>query len=189
MSATVKKQTGFTIVELLIVIVVIAILATISVVAYSVVQGRARDSQRLNDMKTIVQALEMYRAEHGRYPSSIATPPVATIGSYEFSAGPDGPTNFLSALVTSDTLSKVPVDPVNRYASGGTANFDNKVYVYLRMSAGNWGCDADKGAFYILAVQSMDTVARRHPDSPGFSCSNVDSTGRYAWVTGKFENE
>lgn len=41
-----NRQKGFTIVELLIVIVVIALLATISIVAYNGVQGRARDSKR-----------------------------------------------------------------------------------------------------------------------------------------------
>ena len=41
-----KKQTGFTIVELLIVIVVIGILAAITIVAFNGVQQRARDAQR-----------------------------------------------------------------------------------------------------------------------------------------------
>ena len=47
------RQTGFTIVELLIVIVVIAILATISVVAYTGVQVRARDSMRTDNIAKI----------------------------------------------------------------------------------------------------------------------------------------
>ena len=41
-----KRRTGFTIVELLIVIVIIAILAAITIVAYNGLQQRARDSQR-----------------------------------------------------------------------------------------------------------------------------------------------
>lgn len=49
----ITKQRGFTIVELLIVIVVIAILAAISIIAYNGIQSRARDAQRSNDIATI----------------------------------------------------------------------------------------------------------------------------------------
>lgn len=53
-------RSGFTIVELLIVIVVIGILAAISIVAYNNVAAKARDSQRLQDVATINKALDMY---------------------------------------------------------------------------------------------------------------------------------
>ena len=53
-------RSGFTIVELLIVIVVIGILAAISIVAYNSVSAKARDSQRLQDVATINKALDMY---------------------------------------------------------------------------------------------------------------------------------
>ena len=60
-----KQRSGFTLVELLIVIVVIAILASISIVAYQGIQSRARDSQLLQDVKTIAKAMEMYYADKG----------------------------------------------------------------------------------------------------------------------------
>lgn len=59
---------GFTIVELLIVIVVIAILAAISVVAYNGVQTRARDNVRKSDLATIAKALDLYLTDNGEYP-------------------------------------------------------------------------------------------------------------------------
>ena len=48
---------GFTIVELLIVIVVIAILASITVAVYTGIQGRTRDSRRLVDARQIEKSL------------------------------------------------------------------------------------------------------------------------------------
>ena len=47
------KQRGFTIVELLIVIVVIGVLAAITIVAYNGIQSRARDSARVSDINAI----------------------------------------------------------------------------------------------------------------------------------------
>lgn len=52
---------GFTIVELLIVIVVIAILASISVVAYNGVQDRSRNSKVAADINSIVKAINLAR--------------------------------------------------------------------------------------------------------------------------------
>lgn len=64
-----KNKHGFTIVELLIVVVVIAILAAISIVAYNGIQERARDSERVSDMAAIQKILEAYYIDHNRYPT------------------------------------------------------------------------------------------------------------------------
>lgn len=63
-----SKQTGFTIVELLIVIVVITILAAITIVAYTGIQQQARDSQRLADLSVLEKAFRLYAVEHGHFP-------------------------------------------------------------------------------------------------------------------------
>lgn len=63
-----RKQTGFTIVELLIVVVVIAILASITIVSYNGITQRANDTVVQSDLKTIAQQLEIYRVTNGVYP-------------------------------------------------------------------------------------------------------------------------
>lgn len=64
-----SQRSGFTIVELLIVIVVIAILAAISVVAYNGIQLRAHNSQTATVIKSYKQALIAYATTYGNYPN------------------------------------------------------------------------------------------------------------------------
>src|SRR6185437_14654013 len=64
-----QKSKGFTIVELLIVIVVIAILATLVIVTFTGIQQKARDSQRQTDITALDQHLEAFYGENGYYPT------------------------------------------------------------------------------------------------------------------------
>ncbi|HSX31002.1 MAG TPA: type II secretion system protein [Candidatus Saccharimonadales bacterium] len=64
-----NRSKGFTIVELLIVIVVIAILATLVIVTFTGIQQKARDSQRQTDINALDSHIEAYFASTGYYPS------------------------------------------------------------------------------------------------------------------------
>lgn len=64
----VSKSRGFTIVELLIVIVVIAILAAITIVVYNGIQTRANNTARYNEVKAWQRLYESYKALSGSYP-------------------------------------------------------------------------------------------------------------------------
>lgn len=55
------KQKGFTIVELLIVIVVIGVLASVSIVAYGTIQDKARVSRASADLQTLAKAIQTAR--------------------------------------------------------------------------------------------------------------------------------
>ena len=95
---SIQKQKGFTIVELLIVIVVIGILAAITIVAYNGIQQRARDATRTSDIAAIQKALEMYRADNGAYPS---------IHTDNYGRG----LSELSTLLVPKYVAKIPSDP------------------------------------------------------------------------------
>jgi prepilin-type N-terminal cleavage/methylation domain-containing protein len=66
---TMKKDRGFTIVELLIVIVVIAILAAITIVAYNGVQKRANASATKSGANILQKKVEAYNAIQSSYPA------------------------------------------------------------------------------------------------------------------------
>lgn len=61
---------GFTLIELLVVIAIIGILASVVLVSLSSARAKARDAQRMSDLKQITTALELYNASNGAYPTS-----------------------------------------------------------------------------------------------------------------------
>ncbi|MBI2798536.1 prepilin-type N-terminal cleavage/methylation domain-containing protein [Candidatus Saccharibacteria bacterium] len=65
------KQSGFTLLELVIVIVVIGILAFLIVPQLLTGPARARDAQRKIDLRNIKTALENYYNEQGAYPTTL----------------------------------------------------------------------------------------------------------------------
>lgn len=102
-----RKQ-GFTIVELLIVIVVIAILAVISVVAYNGIQQHALSSAMQSELKSATTQLELDKVSRGNYPASLSevndsrgiTPSAGTRFEYDS----DGSTYCLSATSVRSTV-------------------------------------------------------------------------------------
>jgi general secretion pathway protein G len=64
-----SRTQGFTIVELLIVIVVIAILAAVSIVAYNGVVERAENNQTVSAVRAYATALKLYSTDEGEYPN------------------------------------------------------------------------------------------------------------------------
>lgn len=68
-----SKHSGFTLVELLIVITIIAILSVIGLVVYGNFLKNSRDSKRQSDLKFIQSALENYHADQLYYPASLGT--------------------------------------------------------------------------------------------------------------------
>ena len=189
-------RAGFTIVELLIVIVVIAVLAAITIVAYNGIQGRANDSRRLEDIKSIAKALELYKVNTGSYPNVVSTQD--GLGNYissgwETSTNCTTATDFLAVLRTSGVASSVPLDPKNGGNATNTTPTRSSTsyeYFYYKYPAGTSGCDPARGDFYVLGVTRMDTVASNsnHPSNPGFKCSGRDWVTTGAYVTGAYTN-
>ena len=64
-----QKETGaFTLIELLVVIAIIAILIGLLFPAFKAVQNQARSTQAKNDLTQIVNAVNAFYTEYGKYP-------------------------------------------------------------------------------------------------------------------------
>ncbi len=185
------RSRSFTLIELLLAISIIGLLASIVLVSINSVRAKARDARRLADMQTITKALMLYLDKNGQFPGPVWSAGYqenepAGCGSWDSSAADNNTDGyfFITPLETNGIISKVPLDPINTAVacSGYT-------YRYYRYDAGTSGCDANRGAFFVLGINDMERTSGRHPASPGWSCPsrNWQNDG-FEWVTGSFEN-
>ena len=65
-----RPRSGFTIVELLIVIVVVGVLAAITVVGFNGIQTRASNAQTIDAVKQFIKAYGLYAVDNGDYPNA-----------------------------------------------------------------------------------------------------------------------
>lgn len=144
-----SDRRGFTIVELLIVIVVIAVLAAVTIVAYSGIQQRGRDSNRISAIATISKALELYYADNGSFPTSSGS---TKINNSWVTTADASWANLESQLVPK-YMAALPKDPqastsTNAAISSNISyNFD-----YIRLTNGWCGTNANKQG-YLLAYE------------------------------------
>lgn len=113
-----RAKQGFTIVELLVVIVVIAILAAISVVAYNGIRDRAIESTLKHDVQSAQTQIETYRATNGSLPTTLAN------------------VNDNTGLKTSETTSIQYTPTGDTYCITATTSLSTKIVYNLNSSGG-----------------------------------------------------
>ena len=67
-----RNEKGFSLIELLIVVAVIAIMAAIATPRYAAAKGAAGDATAKSDLKNAITALVRYSVTNGSYPATIA---------------------------------------------------------------------------------------------------------------------
>ena len=120
MSLNTEKSQGFTIVELLIVIVVVAILAAISIVSYQGITQRAAVASMQSDLRGAATALEMHYARTGEYPANLAAMDATVEASQKntFSYGvSDG--GYCLSVSSSATTEKLKYSNTNQQIASG----------------------------------------------------------------------
>lgn len=88
------ERSGFTFVELMMVILIMGILSTIGISSFSDARQRNRDSSRISDISQIQIALSAYYSDHGVYPT------VITAGQKIMGTGVSTTTVYMSKVPT-----------------------------------------------------------------------------------------
>jgi type IV pilus assembly protein PilA len=144
----INKESGFTIVELLIVIVVIGILAAITIVAYNGVQNRARTTTAQANAQEVQNKAEVYAADtgNGAFPTAAQLEGVATTDTASLSPK-------VKALLDSTTPATAAAAP-----TAGTATVISYApCTTVGAKIGYW--DSVAGAPRYLAAGTADPIA------------------------------
>ncbi len=148
---------GFTLIEILIVVAIIAILASIVLVGLGPTQQSGRDARRLSDLHEVQNALELYYNKCGFYPSGAANPDcpaAANLATY---------TDMSTALSGSPSTGggAIPNDPTS-----GRAYY----YESFSDSSGNAAVTYTLGATLENSNNSVWNGYTAPANTPGISC-------------------
>ena len=165
---------GFTLIELLMVVATIALFASVMLANMNISRKKARDAKRISDMYQIQKALNIYLDKYETFPN----------GANDFDGwdiGCGSGDSFIAPLKP-EHFTQVPADP------NGCSHTAYAGYMYHHYAAGENGCPAERGEYYVIGFFDAEFSERPHPQSPGFACSGKDWKEGFDWVAGGYEN-
>lgn len=122
---TLKRQFGFTIVELLVVIVVIAILAAITIVSYIGITQKATASALISDLDNSSKQLKLYYQLYSSYPTAMTgncpTTPTAD-NTYCLKASPGNTLTYTTTNGTTFALTDTNTSSTTAYGINDTSS-------------------------------------------------------------------
>lgn len=177
-----RSKRGFTLIELMIAISIIAIISAIGLVSYSQAQKIGRDARRKQDLRQIAVALELFYQKNKRYPCSgtgVVTIPTAWQASNatlswltdnSLSCGWGGSNQIITPLY----INKMPTDPLSD--DGIPAGVTGYGYAYYSGDS-QYSASCPKGQYYILITKLENSSDKERLDATSMSfCGNTLST-------------
>ncbi len=135
-----QNRRGVTLIEMLTVVSIIGLLATIGNASYSEVRRLGRDVRRFSDMKQIQTALELYFASHNYYPSDGAP------GEEGIILGGSG----ANALDDARGWTRTPAGIIYTRITLGNPGPNGLPYIYRSLDAEGRDCDANCASYEIV---------------------------------------
>jgi Tfp pilus assembly protein PilE len=147
-----KRMSGFTIVEVTVVVIVLGILVGIVLTSYAKIQADSRDATRQGNITALADALEKYYAKNGEYPSiqsivsdnpsntgsAVATKLNMNASDLKMPQAASSVTNSLiaTATPTNDTISYVSTDSSTSCQSSTTGGCIQFTLKYTKENGG-----------------------------------------------------
>lgn len=132
-------KSGFTLIELLVVIAIIGLLSSVVFASLNSARGKARDAKRMQDLRQISTALQLYYDANGSYPPSHS----------DYNIG-DSSANFMSELVSAGYLPSAPRDPQS----------PSRLYYYYNYGGGN-----NIGGILVSTLETLTPTTATPPGS------------------------
>jgi prepilin-type N-terminal cleavage/methylation domain-containing protein len=159
-----RRRAGFSLMELIVSIAILAILAGTLVPVMAKKLAASRDARRLSDVKTVVDAVEGYLLDKGSLPNGDAE---SGTGGYDTTLD----STFLSTLLTNNFLREPVRDPIN------DATYH---YEFQHYASGTSGFATD---YYVVGIKNFETSG--YTNVRGYwKGTDHDWTNDFAYCTG-----
>lgn len=123
----IKKKSGFTILELVVVMAIVAVLTSFILTLFSSSSAKSRDVRRESDLKELQRLLALYVSNSGIYPIC------------DYKTEIDGISDCLSSkLISSGTTKIIPKDPRNGIGDGSCGDPSSFYYCYYSLDGGTY---------------------------------------------------
>jgi general secretion pathway protein G len=140
-----KKQSGFTLVEILIVVVILGILAAIVIPQFTEASTEARTNSLCADLQTVRSQIELYKIQHNdNFPGPGDVTFEESMTKYTDISGDDTVTQTPGSGRFGPYLQKMPENPFNTLATVAEVNGVDG----LGNDSHGWHFDKDTGQFY-----------------------------------------
>ncbi|MBI3486079.1 type II secretion system protein [Candidatus Daviesbacteria bacterium] len=148
------KRQGFTLIELMVAITIVAVISAIGYISYSAAQISSRDARRKQDLRALATALEVYHQANGRYPCTGGVAQVSNVIKEQ-------PNQWIEDTCVNSTyldqryINRMVRDPLKDAGDPFASQAQAKTgYSYRTWtdSGGHPGCPVNDGQYYILAA-------------------------------------
>jgi type II secretory pathway pseudopilin PulG len=167
-----KKETGFTIIEVVLVLAIAGLIFLMVFIALPALQRNQRDTQRKNDLSRVTSALKSYESSNrGKLPT-VWNGATGLTGKYLSTSGdsfidPAGANTGQASDTTTYLFSDRSANTAPDALTGSFDSSDNQNVIYYNTGA---VCADDNGS--VVAAGTRKVALRVYLEGGGFACQN-----------------